>query len=126
MALNLLHDVKLPPPTPRPLWPTVKLSQAASNAQPVPAATKGRRWSGILLSAPGFYVFVTVLSAALSVFGSHIWSLVGLAGLVVWPAMAVMHFELSGETWPEWRRKVLGVSAESTPRPAERFIGNKD
>jgi len=79
-----------------------------------------------MLSAPVVYVFATVISAALSVFGSHILGLIGLAGLVVWPALAVMHFELSGATWTEWRGRVLGVRAESNPLPPERFADNKD
>ena len=56
------------------------------------------------LNAPVFYLAATFLSAGFWFFASHAWALTGLCGLVVWPALAVVHFELTGASWADWRQ----------------------
>ena len=93
-------------------WLVTGLARPVNYSQPRPLDFKaGQRSFGSFLSVPAFYVFATVLSAALSILGSNYWSLAGLAGLVIWPALAVMHFELSGATWAEWSAQLRKIGS---------------
>jgi hypothetical protein len=89
------------------------LAQPANVAPTVMVNAPGHRrlMAGALLKAPVLCLAATVVSAGFCVFGHQAWELAGLSGLVVWPALAVMHFELSGATWAAWCapvRKVVG------------------
>jgi hypothetical protein len=75
------------------------------DVQPQLVGWPGRRW----LNPPLLYLTATVVSAIIWLFGPHFWALAGLSGLVIWPALAVMHFELSGATWVNWRNQLRSV-----------------
>ena len=118
MALDFINYMKAALRKMRSYWPTSTLDQTASRSLPTPVDSASRPRSGAWLSAPMLYVVVTIISAVLSILGSRFWGLIGLAGLVVWPALAVLHFEMSGATWAEWSarlRKALGARVGDSP-----------
>jgi len=99
--------------TPCPLTPS------AAAAQPAAAAGVWRRLMAFFFNPLILYAIATVVSAGIWQFTSSAWGLAGLAGLVIWPALAVVHFELSGITWMEWKIQLGGGKVYPTdPAPS--------
>jgi len=94
-------------------WLVTGLARPVNGTQPRPLDFAAHGWNGgrNRVNAPALYIFAIILSATLSILGSHYWALAGLAGLVVWPALAVMHFELSGATWAEWSAQLRKIGS---------------
>jgi hypothetical protein len=119
MAQNIINRMKSTLRMSRERWSTVDLDQMAGEVQSAQVDSAVSQWVGACLSAPVLYVFATLVSALLSILGSRVLGLVGLAGLVVWPALAVMHFELSRASWAKWSaplRKAVGIRVPAAPK----------
>jgi hypothetical protein len=122
MAFNFIHDMKSPLRLLRSRGPVAELGQQPVGSPSVPVNSAFHQWGSACLSTPVLYIAATVISAALSILGSRLWGLVGMGGLVVWPALAVMHFELSGATWAQWSDPLPKVlAARFGQRPTERL-----
>ncbi len=87
---------------------TIPISEVATN--------KRLRFGNTFLNAPVIYCFAILVSTSLWLLGARSWSIGGLMGLMVWTALAVMHFELSGATWAQWCEKLLRSAAMAIRR----------
>ncbi|MCK5806476.1 MAG: cbb3-type cytochrome c oxidase subunit II, partial [Lentisphaeria bacterium] len=59
------------------------------------------------ISAPLFYCLAIVFFSCFVIFGTGIFSIVGIGGTILFTLIAIGHFEISGAKWSDWYAKLL-------------------
>src|SRR5690606_18101493 len=104
MAYNIWKTAK----SGTPVNGTVEVNRAASEA------AASRRKFRAVLNAPVIYTTLILAFAALAVFSTGLWFIVGLGLAAGTTLLALAHFEVSGAKWSDWYDKLLEHSVAFT------------